>query len=137
MELMLFLPRALAAVLVGLGLLALILGTTGLYGVIAYDVSRRTREVGIRMSVGAQKSQVLRLVMWDGLKLVGIGTATGLLIAFLCTRLLESMLFNISPADPITFVAVTVLFLGVAVAATLTPAMRASSIDPVEALRCE
>jgi len=137
MELMLFLPRALAAVLVGLGLLVLILGTTGLYGVIAYDVSRRTREVGIRMSVGAQKSQVLRLVMWDGLKLVGIGTVTGLLIAFLATRLLESMLFNISPADPVTFVAVTVLFLGVAVAATLTPAMRASSIDPVEALRCE
>jgi predicted permease len=137
MELMLFLPRALAAILAGLGLLALILGTTGLYGVIAYDVSRRTREIGIRMSVGAEKAQVLRLVIGDGLKLVGIGTATGLLLAFLCTRFVESMLFNINPVDPITFVAVTLLFLGVSIAATLRPALRASSIDPVNALRYE
>jgi len=137
LELMLFLPRALAVVLTALGFLSLILGTTGLYGMVAYDVSRRTREVGIRMSVGAQRSEVVRLVIWDGVKLVGIGTAAGWLIAFLSTRLLESMLFNISPADPVTFGAVALLFLAVSVAATLRPALRASSVDPVNALRYE
>ncbi|MCK4773100.1 MAG: FtsX-like permease family protein, partial [Candidatus Latescibacteria bacterium] len=137
LELMLFLPRALASILAGLGLLSLILGTTGLYGVIAYDVSRRTREVGIRLSVGAQQSQVLRLIMLDGLKLVGVGTIIGLGLAFLLTRLLGSMLFNISPADPITFAGVTVLFVVVTIAATLNPARKASTVNPVEALRTE
>jgi predicted permease len=137
LQLMLFLPRTLAALLMGLGFFSLLLGTIGLYGVIAYDVSRRTREVGIRMSVGARKSEVVRLIVWDGFKLVAIGTAIGLGIAFLVTRALETMLFNISPADPITFIGVSVLFLAVAIAATMKPALKASSVNPVEALRSE
>jgi len=137
LQFMLFLPRTLAALLMGLGLFSLILGTIGLYGVVAYDVSRRTREVGIRMSVGARKSQVVRLIVWEGFKLVGIGTAIGLGISLLATRALETMLFSIDPADPVTFIGVTVLFLAVAIAATTKPAMKASSVNPVEALRSE
>ncbi|MFC1628402.1 ABC transporter permease [Gemmatimonadota bacterium] len=137
LQLMLFLPQMLASLLTGLGLLSLILGTTGLYGVIAYDVSRRTREVGIRMSVGAQQSQVVRLIMMDGIKLVGIGTVIGLGIALFATKALETMLFNISPFDPVTFLGVTVLFFAVAVVATMKPARRASAVNPVEALRSE
>jgi predicted permease len=137
LELMLFVPRALAALLTGLGLLSLILGTTGLYGIIAYDVSRRTREVGIRISLGARKSRVLREIVADGLKLVIIGTVIGLVLAFLTTRFLSSMLFGISPTDPVTFIGVTLLFILVAVAATLRPAWRAADINPVQALQQE
>ncbi len=137
LQLMLFLPRMLASLLFGLGILSLILGTTGLYGVIAYDVSRRTREVGIRMSVGAQQSQVVRLIMWGGIKLVGIGTVIGLGIALFATKALETMLFNISPADPITYLGVTLLFLAIAIIATTKPARRASAVNPIEALRSE
>lgn len=137
LELMLFLPRALASLLTGLGFLSLILGATGLYGIVAYDVSRRTREVGIRISLGAQKSQVLNLVLWDGLRLVITGTLFGLGLALLTTRFLRTMLYGISPVDPLTFAGVFLLFLCVATAATLRPARRASSIDPIEALRYE
>ncbi len=137
LQLMLFLPRALAGLLAGLGLLSLILGTTGLYGIIAYDVSRRTREVGIRMSVGARRSQVLWLILRDGLKLVITGTVLGLIVAVPFTGLLRSLLFGITPLDPVTYAGVAILFLLVAVAATLTPARRASAVDPVNALRVE
>jgi len=137
MKLMLFLPRTLASLLAGLGLFSLILGTTGLYGVLAYDVSRRTREVGIRMAVGARQGEVLRLILTDGLKLVGTGILIGLGLAVLATGALEGMLFGISPTDPLTFGGVTAVFLAVAVAAVFKPARRASRIDPVEALRTQ
>jgi macrolide transport system ATP-binding/permease protein len=137
LELMLFIPRALAALLTGLGLLTLILGTTGLYGIIAYDVSRRTREVGIRISLGARKSRVLRKIVLDGLKLVITGTVIGLVLALLTTRFLASMLFGISPTDPVTFLGVTLLFIVVAIAATLRPAWKAADINPVQALQHE
>ncbi len=137
LELMLFIPRLVAALLFSLGLLSLILGTTGLYGVISYDVSRRTREVGIRMSLGARQSGVLRLIIWDGLKLVLVGAVIGLGIAFMTTRFLASMLYGINPVDTMTFLGVFLLFLAVAFAATYMPAKRASDINPVEALRYE
>lgn len=137
LQLMLFLPRALASLLAGLGFLSLILGTIGLYGVIAYDVSRRTREVGIRISLGARKSQVLRQIVGNGLKLVAIGTMIGLALAFITTRFLASMLFGISPTDPITFLGISLLFVGIAIAASWRPAWRAADINPIEALRQE
>ncbi len=137
LELMLFLPRLLAGLLTGLGLLSLILGTTGLYGVIAYDVSRRTREVGVRMALGARQSQVVGLVIRDGLKLVIAGTAAGLLLALLASGALESMLIGVVPTDPVTYGVVAGLFLGVGITATWRPARRATAVDPVEALRSE
>ena len=136
-ELMLFLPRLVAALVTGLGLLSLVLGTTGLYSIIAYDVSRRTREVGIRIALGADRGRVLRLILWDGMKLVVVGLAIGLLLAAGVTQALTSLLFGISPLDPVTFVAIPVLFLAVTAAATLSPARRASHIDPIAALRHE
>jgi len=137
LELMLFIPRLVAGLLFSLGFLSLILGTIGLYGIISYDVSRRTREVGIRMSLGAQQSKVLRLIISDGLKLVLVGAVIGLGISFLTTRFLATMLFGISPVDTMTFIGVFLLFLVVAFAATYMPAKRASDINPVEALRYE
>jgi len=137
MQLMLFLPRTLASLLAGLGFFSLLLGTTGLYGVLAYDVSRRTREVGIRMAVGARQSEVLKLILIDGMKLVGTGIVIGLGLALLVTGALEGMLFAIDPRDPVTFAGVTVLFLAVSVAATLKPARKASRVDPIEALRTQ
>jgi len=137
MELMLFLPRALAGLLAGLGILSLILGTTGLYGVIAYDVSRRTREVGIRISLGARKSKVLREIVGDGLKLVIVGTVVGLGLALIATRFLSSALYGISPSDPVTYLGVTLLLILIALVATWRPAVRAAGINPVDALRQE
>jgi macrolide transport system ATP-binding/permease protein len=137
LELMLVLPRLLAGLLTGLGLFSLVLGTTGLYGVVAYDVSCRVREVGIRMSLGAQRSQVLRLIIGDGLKLVLVGSALGLGLAWLTSRSLASMLIGIRPGDPVTYGLVEVLFLLVALIATWQPAHTASTVDPIEALHKE
>jgi len=136
-ELMLFIPRLVAILVTGFGLFSLLLGTTGLYGVIAYDASRRTREVGVRIALGADRGNVLRMILWDGLKLVVVGLAAGLLITAAISSALRALLYGISPMDPVTFVAIPVLFLGVAIAATLNPARRASRVDPVEALRYE
>ncbi len=134
MELMIFMPRLLAALLSGLGLFSLILGATGLYGVIAYDVSRRVREVGIRMSLGAQRVQVIRLIIGDGLKLVVIGTVIGLGLAWLASGALTSMLIGIVPVDPVTYTLVAVLFLAVTLVATWRPARAAAAVNPVDAL---
>jgi ABC-type antimicrobial peptide transport system permease subunit len=136
-ELMLFIPRLVAALITGFGLFSLLLGTTGLYGVIAYDASRRTREVGIRIALGADRGSVLRLILWDGLKLVLVGLVIGVVLAGAVTRALTSLLYGISPLDPVTFVGIPALFLLVTAAATLTPARRASRVDPVVALRHE
>jgi putative ABC transport system permease protein len=105
--------------------------------VIAYDVSRRVREVGIRMSLGAQRSQVLRLIIGDGLKLVLVGSAIGLGLAWLTSRSLASMLIGVRPGDPVTYGLVAVLFLLVALIATWRPAYTAATINPVEALHRE
>jgi predicted permease len=120
-----------------LGIVALVLAGSGLFGVIAYSVSQRTREVGIRMALGAQRGAVQRLVLRQGMKLAGIGIGIGLLGALAATRLLRNLLFGISPTDPATFLALPLLLLGVAWAACWVPARRAAKMDPMAALRTE
>jgi putative ABC transport system permease protein len=114
---------------------ALLLALIGIYGVIAYSVAQRTQEVGIRRALGAQQSDILRLVMGQGLVLAVAGIAAGIGGAIVATRVLKTLLFHVSTTDPSTFVGVAVLFLLVALAATYIPARRAAKIDPMAALR--
>jgi predicted permease len=118
-------------------LLALTLACVGLYGLLSYDVAQRTRELGIRTALGAQRSNLMRLVVRQGLLLVFIGAAVGIGAAIGLTRLMASMLFNVHPSDPVTYVSVAILLLLVALAACYIPARRAASIDPMQALRTE
>jgi putative ABC transport system permease protein len=117
--------------------LALLLAGIGIYGVLAYSVSARTREVGIRVALGAQPADVVRLVLKEGMSLAGIGAGIGLLASLALTRLLKGMLFGVSANDPLTFAAITLLLLGVAWLACWLPARRATKVDPLVALRCE
>jgi putative ABC transport system permease protein len=133
----LFAARMGAVLLAIFGSLALLLAGIGLYGVMSYAVSRRTREIGIRMALGAQTGNVLRLVLKDGLMLVTVGVSAGLLVAFALTRLIASFLYGVSPLDWITFVAIPVVLGAVALLASYLPARRASKVDPIIALRCE
>ena len=116
---------------------ALALVSVGLYGVIAFFVTRRTQEIGIRMAVGAQRGAILRLVVGEGLRLALVGAVIGVVAALLFTRLLASLLFGVSSADPLTFAAIVALLLLVTLAASYIPARRAMRVDPVTALRCE
>ena len=117
--------------------LALILAMVGLYGVMSYAVSQRTREVGIRIAVGAQRSDVMRLILGYGVRLTIAGLGMGLCSAAALTRLMESLLFGVSPIDPLTFAAATIALAGVAIVSCFLPARRATSTDPVVALRYE
>ena len=126
-----------ALALAGFALLALIMASTGLYGTVSYAVSQRTREVGIRLSLGASRSEVVRLLLGSGLRLVAIGAASGLVLALLLARLLQSLLFGIKALDPLTFVAVPAVLLSVAFLAAWLPARRAGRVDPQVALRSE
>jgi macrolide transport system ATP-binding/permease protein len=129
-------PSWMGVVLLGsLGLLALVLASMGVYGVMAYSVSQRTRELGIRMALGAQADQVLRLVLRQGMFLAAIGLVLGLLAAFGSTRLAGTFLYGVNPSDPFVFVSVTLLLALAALAACYFPARRALKIDPVIALR--
>jgi predicted permease len=116
---------------------AMLLGAVGIYGVVSYSVAQRAHEIGVRMALGARTSNVLRMIVGHGLKLVLIGVAIGLLAASILTRLMESLLFGISATDPVTFVAIPVLLVGAATLASYIPARRATRIDPLRALRYE
>jgi ABC-type antimicrobial peptide transport system permease subunit len=132
-----YLHRAAAWIVAGFASLALLLGSVGTYGVVSYSVGQRTREMGVRMALGAQRGSIYRMVLMEGGRLVVIGTLGGLVCSFVVTRLLRSLLFGISRWDAGTLVAVTVILVSAALAASYVPARRAASIDPAKALRAE
>jgi hypothetical protein len=119
------------------GSMALALSVIGIYGVIAYAVSQRTREIGIRLALGAPLSNVTQLFLRSGLILSAIGCACGLAAALVLTRLMKSLLFSVSPSDPLTYIAMAVALISAAALASYLPARKAVKVDPVEALRAE
>jgi predicted permease len=132
-----FAPRVAAITLSAFGILALVLSATGIYGVMAYAVSRRTREIGIRIAIGATQAQVLASVARRAATLIGTGLVLGLGMALFSGRLLARILYGVKPSDPVTFAIVCALMLGIGAAATFLPARRATRIDPIQALRQE
>ena len=120
-----------------LALLALILTAIGVYGVVAYSVAQRTRELGIRMALGAQRRDVLKLILLKGVLLVAWGSAIGLVACYWLSRLISSQLYGIKPYDPATLVSVAFLLATVAILASYIPARRATKVDPLVALRYE
>jgi len=134
---LLFQERLVARLAGFFGVLALVLACIGLYGLLSYEVSRRTREIGIRMALGAQPERVLKLVLRQGIALALVGASLGIGVALGVTRYLGSMLFNVRASDPLTMSAVAVLLALVALAACYIPARRATRVDPMVALRYE
>jgi ABC-type antimicrobial peptide transport system permease subunit len=134
---MLFPARLGASLLAAFGLLGLILASVGLYGVVSYSVSKRTREVGVRMAIGAHRGQIQQLVLREGMVLVAVGLALGIGCAVAGSRLLTSLLYGIGATDPAAFLGVTLLLAAVAFVATVIPARRATRVDPMVALRYE
>ena len=116
---------------------ALVLASVGIYGVMSYSVAQRTREIGIRMALGARRGDVLQMTVKEGLKLVGAGMLLGVGAAFILTRVMATLLFGISATDPITFVGISVVLLAVAILASYIPALRATKVDPIIALRAQ
>ncbi|MEO7962926.1 MAG: FtsX-like permease family protein, partial [Gemmatimonadaceae bacterium] len=132
------LPSRIAGAALGVfGLLGLLLAAVGMYGVMSYSVAQRTREIGIRMAIGSSRGEVVRLVIRQGMKLVGIGLGVGLLGALGAARLVRGLLYGGSAADPLTIGVVTIVLVGVALLAIWIPARRASGVDPILALRTE
>ena len=130
-------PRFQTRLLGAFAMLALLLAVVGIYGVLAYSVAQRTHEIGIRMALGAEAGDVLRMVLRRTLALAATGIAIGAAAALAATRVLAKFLFEVKPSDPATFVTVAALLAGVAVLASWVPARRAARVDPVEALRYE
>ena len=137
MSLSLFPARAFASLLSAFGLLALTLAGIGIFGVMSYAVSQRTREIGVRMALGAGAKDIFKLVIGRGLSLTLIGVGVGLALAVVGTRFLSSLLYNVSAVDPLAFVGVTLLLVAVAFLACYFPARRAMRTDPMVALRHE
>jgi len=131
-----YLQLRIAASVAGcVGLVGLLLAGIGIYGVTAYAVARRTREIGIRVAMGARRADVVRMVLREGLSLVLVGSLIGLLLAAAGSRVLTGLLFGVPPLDPMTFTSAAVLFAAIGIAACYGPARRATRIDPMEALR--
>ena len=119
------------------GIVSLLLAAIGIYGVTAYVAGRRTREIGIRLALGAQRAEIVGMVLRQGMALVVIGSAIGLILAAAASRLLTRLLFGVPPLDPVTFGGATLLFAIIGLAACYVPARRATRIDAMEALRYE
>jgi predicted permease len=125
-----------SAILLALfGIVALALATLGTYGVISFGVAQRTREIGIRVALGAGRGDVVRLIVGQGLRIAMVGAAFGLVAALAATRVMRSLLYDVAPSDPVTFTAIVALLGGAAVLASWIPARRAARVDPVETLR--
>jgi putative ABC transport system permease protein len=130
-------PRFYLVLLTLFAVLAIVLAAVGVYGVVAYVVTERTREIGVRMALGAQRGEVMTLMLWQGLRPAAVGMAVGIVIALGAGQLIRGLLYEVRPYDPLTFVGVSALMLGVVVLACAIPARRASTVPPAEALRAE
>jgi putative ABC transport system permease protein len=126
-----------ASLLVVFAGIALLLAAVGLYGAISFAVGRRTREIGVRMALGARPADILRMVLGEGLRLAAVGLGAGLVAAAALTRTMRSLLFGVTTGDPLTFAGITLLLLAVALLATWIPARRAARVDPMRAIRCD
>jgi ABC-type antimicrobial peptide transport system permease subunit len=126
-----------AALNLAIGGVGLLLASIGLYGIVAYQAGRRSREIGIRVALGAQRRDVLGLIVGDGMRLVALGVATGLLLAAAGTRVMAKLLFGVSPMDAATFAAMSGVFVAVALVASWLPARRAATVDPAVALSAD
>jgi putative ABC transport system permease protein len=130
-------PRFNTQLLGAFAVIALILASMGIYGVIAYTVERRTTEIGVRLALGADRASVIGLVLRQGLRLVAAGLTVGLVVALAVSRFLESLLYETSPTNVMTYTAVALVLAAVGLLAGYVPALRAAKVDPVVALRCE
>jgi ABC-type antimicrobial peptide transport system permease subunit len=130
-------PRSIMLLFAIFAALAIALGAVGIYGVMSYSVWQRTREIGVRIALGAESATVLRMVLVQGMKLALLGVTLGLAASLALTQIMKSMLYGVTPSDPLTFLSVTAMLVVIALAACYIPARRAMRVDPMVALRDE